>query len=353
MFGGGYVLSPINDANGSDIRVIDAYGVALFNEALNFKVGLSKIPFTRANIDDCYTNLTADRSTFVYSPFGTYRTHFSRNLGVVVNGSVGVENFKYWAAIIEGREGKSKWTNPYNDRSFYTSPEPSSNFGYVGRVHYSFLDPEGGGYQGSYLGKKKIFTLGAGISYEADVAYKYTINDPANTSNGIVDSTKPNDTVNYFAYTLDAFFEHPFDFGTITATALYLNADMDDAYKTVKATADLSTIVGGTNGQKDGYYLKLGYLLPITVGEKGKLQPYLFHENWDLAYLFGTYDQNVKQYGGGVNYYITGDNRVRLTAEYYDTQFDKPTRIGDYQTFMSNTTFDSYNSYRLMFQFVF
>jgi len=364
MFGGGYVLSPNNSSDGANgLSIIDAYGVAMFSDAFNLKVGLSKIPLTRANLDDCYTNLSDDRSSFVYSPFGSYRTNFSRNMGVVANGSLFEKKFRYWAAIVEGREGRSKWTNPFNDTTYYTTAEPESNIGYVGRIHYAFLDAEGGGYQGSYLGKKKVFTIGAGFAYEGDVAYKNTsptINPSTNKPYSLSQTTGTStfkvvddETVDYFAYTFDMFFEYPFSFGTLTATALYLNADLDDAYETVKNVGDLSSIVGGMQGQKDGYYIRLGYLLPITIGSKGKLQPFFFHENWDLAYLLGVYEQNVKQYGFGINYFVLGDNRVRVSAQYYDTKFDKETRVGDYETFTKGETFDSYDSFRMMFQFVF
>lgn len=364
MFGGGYDLSPnYTSDSANSIKIIDAYGVAMFSNAFNLKVGLSKIPLTRANLDDCYTNLTDDRSPWVYSPFGSYRTNFSRNLGIVANGAFADEKFRYWAAIVEGREGRGKWTNPFNDTTFYTTNEPESNVGFVGRIHYAFLDAEGGGYQGSYLGKKKVFTIGAGLAYEGDAAWRNTeatINPTTKKPYSIGQTTSTNtfqvvgdETVDYFAYTFDVFFEYPFDFGTITATALYLNADMDDAYKTVGNAGDLSALVGGTHGQKDGYYVKLGYMLPMTFGSKGKLQPYFFHENWDLAYLLGVYDQNVQQYGFGINYYVLGDNRVRVSAQYYDTKFDKETKVGDYETFTKGETFDSYDSFRMMFQFVF
>ncbi len=130
------------------------------------------------------------------------------------------------------------------------------------------------------------------------------------TSAGVV---QDNQTANYTAYAADIMFEYPTKAGTFTATGQYLKVDFDDAYKTNFNPGDRLVNIGGLNGQKNGGYVKAAYILPIKIGKDGKLQPYVLYEDWKFAYLLGVTDQKIKQTGGGINYYIHGQN-VRLTA---------------------------------------
>ena len=74
------------DWNDRDIRIIDGYAIANFSEKANLKIGLTKIPLTRANLDDCFAPLSQDRSFFVYSAYGTSPAKFSRDFGVLAWG---------------------------------------------------------------------------------------------------------------------------------------------------------------------------------------------------------------------------------------------------------------------------
>ena len=352
--GGGYETNNSNSKTNSQIRLVDGYLIGMLDDALNIKIGLTKIPLTRGNLDECFSPLSHERSMFVYSPYGTDATKNSRDMGFVTTGGFFDSHLKYWAAVMEGREGSSEWDNPFNNNNYISSAEPKSNLEYVARLHYSFLNPElspsAGGYKGTYLGKQgKVFTLGIAGAYEADAAYKNVI------ANGTGATVVGDDTVDYTAYTADLFFEYPFDNGgVLTATALYLKADFDDAYKTTTAVADLNTIVGGLNGQKEGYYAKLGYILPVTLGAKGKLQPFARYENFDVASFSNVKDQNIQQIGFGANYFVLGDEKVRFTLEYYHTEFDKPTMLGDYldQT-VTHASYTSYDTMTAMFMVVF
>ncbi|MCA1765335.1 MAG: hypothetical protein LC633_03650 [Desulfobulbaceae bacterium] len=229
----------------------------------------TKIPLTRANLDACFAPLTHERSPFVYTPFGTDATKNSRDMGIMVTGNFIDNHFKYWAAVMEGREGSSKFYNPFNDTTYISTAEPDSNLEYVLRAHYSFLDPENRptamGYKGTYLGKKgKVLTIGAAGAYEKDAAYKNTAPDgmPGTTGflTGSVD-VDDGETVDYTALTADIFLEYPFDNGgVLTASGLYMDVDLEDAYQTATAVADRNTIVGGLVGQREGWYVKAGYM---------------------------------------------------------------------------------------------
>ena len=108
----GYTFSQVNDSNDRDIRIIDAYVIGNFSEAVNMKLGLTKIPLSRANLDDCFAPLSLDRSMFVYMPFGGSAIKFTRDTGLVLWGSFVGEKMKYWVGVLEGREGVFKWTVP-------------------------------------------------------------------------------------------------------------------------------------------------------------------------------------------------------------------------------------------------
>ncbi|MCF8057562.1 MAG: OprO/OprP family phosphate-selective porin [Desulfocapsa sp.] len=355
---GGYTLANSNDKNNSRIRLTDGYLIGLLGDTFNIKLGLTKIPLTRANLDACFAPLTSERSAFVYTPYGTDATKNSRDMGLMATGNFFDDSLKYWAAIMEGREGSTTFYNPFVDQTFTSTPEPESNLEYIFRLHYSVLDPENRptamGYKGTYLGRKgKILTLGAAFAYEKDAAYKNTMPAGAmGTPDFLSSKVIGDETVDYLALTADIFFEYPFDNGgVITATALYLDVDLDDAYKTSRAVTDRNTIVGGLVGQRDGWYVKAGYLMPFTVGEDGLLQAFGRYEQWDYGFMFNVEDQTIDQYGAGINYFPLGNEKVRFTFEYYRTDFEKSTRLGDYlnMTGVNTEMYDNYGTATLMF----
>jgi hypothetical protein len=335
------------DWNDRDIRIIDAYGIFNLAQAFNLKVGLTKIPLTRANLDDCFGPLSLDRSMFVYSAYGSSPAKFSRDLGAVAWGGFASDKLRYYAGLFQGREGLTKTNHPFSGAVVTSSIEPRSAFEYVGRVHYAFLDSEAGsGYMGSYLGELKVFTVGGGLAYEPDAVYKNV------TSAGVVQNS---DTVNYSAYAADFMFEYPTKAGTPTITGQYLKTDFEDAYKTNFNPGDRLANIAGLNGQKKGGYVKAAYILPVKLHGSGLIQPYFLSENWEFAHLLGIDGQKVTQNGGGVNYYIKGQN-VRVTGEYLKTTFDKQTGLVggrvDPVTFAPIDKWTEYGTFRLMLQLV-
>jgi len=333
------------DENDRDIRIIDGYAIANYSEKLNFKIGLTKMPLTRANLDDCFAPLSQDRSMFVYSAYGTSPAKFSRDIGGVVWGGFMDDKLRYFAGAFQGREGIYKATNPLSGAAVTSSPEPSSTLEYVGRVHYAFLDAEpGSGYQGTYFGDSKILTVGGGLAYEPDAVYRNV------TSAGVVQNEQ---TANYTAYAADILFEYPTTAGVFTATAQYLKLDFDDAYKTNFNAGDRLILVGGMNGQKEGGYVKAAWIAPFRLFKTGMLQPYFLAENWKFAYLLGIENQKIDQVGGGLNYYVKRNN-VRLTFEYLNTEFDKATPfVGGRMDPVTGAPIDKlkkYDTFRMMVQ---
>ena len=105
--------------------------------------------------------------------------------------------------------------------------------------------------------------------------------------------------------------------GVFTASAAYLDINMGDAYKGQFASVESY----GQNGQKRGYYVKIGYMLPNIP-----LQFFARYDNYYFARLDSKnqafYNQNISWVGAGFNYYIDGQN-IKITAQYSRTMFSK------------------------------
>lgn len=265
--------------------IIDTFFTADWSDTVRLRAGLTKDPMIREGNESCFEPLSVDRSYFVYSNV----PRLNRDFGVLLWGNIA-------DALIQYRVAAMKGNDDIND--------PKSNLRYTARAHVSLLDPEYSlTYKGTYLGKKKVLTVGAG--YQAESAAVY--GDVAGLS----------DTKDYKAYTYDAFFEYPTPAGTFTVSGAYLKADFDGAYK--GGDPDPRSI--GINGEKNGWYSKAGYLLPGKIGG-ADLQVYGRYEKWKFAQLQGIYDQEIKWSSLGVNYYISGQN-LRLTLEYSMNDYSK------------------------------
>ena len=288
-------ITPLTVVDGdaaSDFSMLDAQMRFEFNKAINVHVGKFKYNMSRENLEACEAPLTLDRSLFIRAPFVT-----TRDKGVAVWGNLFNDVFQYRLDVMNGRTATGLDT-------------PKSNFRYTGRAHVSLLDPETGyGYKGTYLGKKKVLTIGGAYQMESDVAYSDTVN-----KTGAID---------YKGWTTDLFFEYPItDIGTVTFSGAYENVDLGGAYK--GANPDIGTI--GLNGEKNGWYVKGAYMLP-----KLPLQLFARYEKWQFAALNlnntgliadTLYDQQIDWYGFGANYYFR-DQNLKLSMEYAQTNFDK------------------------------
>jgi hypothetical protein len=251
----------------------------------------------------CFNPLTLDRSFFVYAPFKT-----SRDKGIGFRAELLDKMVQVRGEVQEGRTGDE------GDNS----PDPGSNLRYTGRVHFSLFDKEKGyGYRGTYFGKKKVLTVGASYQYEADAVY--------------ADVTNYEEAKDYKAYSVDLFGELPTDAGLFTISAAYLEVDFDEAYK--GANPDANSY--GLNGERDGMYVKAGYMLPMEIGP-GQVQFFGRYDKFNFAQLNGFYDNEVKFYAAGVNYYLNED-KLKITAQYSETKFEEErgtdTNMQNFDTF--------------------
>ncbi len=277
--------APSDSKDGNNDRPVfyrDAYVTADVSDPVRFIVGRFKNTFTRENLEACLEPLTMDRAEVIsFTPFGA-----SRDTGVAMWGNLANAKFQYRFMVSNGRKG---------DAVVKDSPRLTA------RVHVSLLDPEYDyGYRGTYLGTKKILTIGAAYDYQADVAYAdfATLSDPKD----------------YKAWTADVFFEYPTRGGVYTASGAYMKYDTGDAINGPSPDPDLPI-----TSQLDGYYAKIGYLLPRKIGP-GRLQLFARHESSDYNLFTGFHDQTWD--GIGAHYYLNGQ-QLKVSFEYAKIKFDK------------------------------
>lgn len=289
----------VTDGSDNEFQLLDAVARFRYDDRLNLWVGKYKYSFTRENLEACEMPLTLDRSVLVRAPLASEGT---RDKGVTLWGNLMDKMVQYRFDVMNGR----------ND----SESSPESNFRYGARVHLSLLDPESGhGYKGTYMGEKKVLTIGAAYQAEKDVAYAGA------------DATAP---VDYKAWTVDGFFEYPVaGVGTFTVSGAIVDYDLDEASNKV-LEGNLSADVVGINGEKNGGYVKVGYMLPNMP-----LQFFARAEGWSLAYLDGVYDQEIEWLGGGFNYYFRGQD-LKLTMELSKVKFDEES--ANYEDFTTFTT---------------
>jgi hypothetical protein len=269
---------------GSTFQLLDA--VMRFNFADEFKLSVGKFKYnmTRENLEACENPLTLDRSLFLRSPYVT-----TRDMGLAVWGNLLQDKLQYRADVMEGRKAVSY------------AAAPKSDFRFSARGHVSLFEPENEyGYKGTYLGTKKVLTLGAAVQYEPNLVFD--------------DMVAPTKAKSYTGWTTDYFLEYPMArIGTSTLSGAYEDVSFDDAY--LAASPDLGSI--GINGQKSGWYVKAGHMLPQLP-----LQFFGRYETWRFALLDNVYDQGVEWLAGGANYYVWGQN-LKVSGEVGNTRFDK------------------------------
>lgn len=261
----------------------DAYVTMDYSDPVRFIVGRFKNTFSRENLEACLEPLTMDRAEWLgYTPYGG-----SRDTGAAVWGNLANGMFQYRLMVANGRQG---------DNVVKKNPR------FTARVHLSLLDPETEyGYLGTYLGTKKVLTIGAAQDFQKEVAY-----------GDFVNKSSPRD---YKASTVDFFYEQPTASGTYTLSGAVMRYKTGDAINAASSDPNLPQ-----NSELGGFYVKAGYLLPSKVG-MGRLQPFFRHENRDYHLTSGYGDSKWNSIGA--NYYIDGQ-KLKVTAELANVKFDKP-----------------------------
>ena len=264
------------------------------------------------------TILTTDVPVFAQATVDQ-TDEFSRKLNLYARGQVG--KIDYRVSLSDPfpitSNGQITTAPPSKYSSFAQKGHHKQLQGYVA---YQFFDhePHTTPYMtGTYLGKKKVLNIGAGIISQKDAMWTMQ-------SNG--------DTA-YQAMTLwalEAFYDAPLNAEKGTAISAYLgyfncdygsnylryNGIMNPASGTTRPIVGASGAVHGNAvpmfGTGSVVYGQVGYLLPQSLlGEKGQLQPY-------LAATYANYERLEKPATTvdlGINWLISGHNS-KLSINY-------------------------------------
>jgi hypothetical protein len=214
--------------------------------------------------------------------------------------------------------------NPQNDSHVYQ-----------GYFDYNFFDPEPNllpYMQGTWLGTKKVLSIGAGFMYNQDGMYSRQSNSTVNlaslASGADLYAAVPTTKHDIKLFGADVFYDTPLDTARRTALTfygVYYNYDFGPNYVRfvgaenpgygANATRGNAVPQSGTGGS---VYAQLGFLTgKNTLGSKVRLQPY-------VAYLHSNYEglrnaagdvQGVNVYDAGLNFLIDGHN-AKVTLNY-------------------------------------
>ncbi len=173
---------------------------------------------------------------------------------------------------------------------------PDGNLRYAGRISASLLEPEKGWFNpGTYLGTKRVLSLGAGIDYQKD----------------LISGAERDD---YLSWTADIFYDQPLgNYGALTFEGAYIDIKNgpNPITFTQHAQGDDASIIS----------LKAGYLFPEKLGP-GQIQPFAHWQQISVDEL-GKGDTNV--YGFGLNYFLKGyANKISLDFTFVDQSREIP-----------------------------
>jgi hypothetical protein len=165
---------------GSGLAFRDAWATWHLSRAFKIQVGRMYVPLTR-NYGTTSTKslLTTDLSFFQGGVRGTifYASKVGRDDGVTFWGNPFDGRLQYRLMVSEGMENNSN---------------PEDRLRFVGRMAVNLLELETEWFnQGTYLGQKKVLSLGFGMDSQSDL----TLNNQTGQDN--------------LAWTVDAFFDHP------------------------------------------------------------------------------------------------------------------------------------------------
>lgn len=258
---------------------------------------------------------------------------FLRKLSVYAKGKIGKLDYRVILSDPMLIDGSIAAVNPINVNSDFSYMPPKLQTS--GYFMYQFLDEESNltpYMTGTYLGKKRIFNIGAGFQYQPDAMWHY--NNPV---------TKDTIQQDLLIYSVDVFVDHPLGTEGAAVTA-YLAASHTDYGKNYlrnngamnPAPSTGTSLNGGgsafpTYGTGDIVFAQLGYLLPKQVlGEKhGQLQPYA-----DVTVArYDRLESDMLMWDAGINWLIEG-HRSKVTLNYQNrpvfrhTNFKEDSRRG-------------------------
>lgn len=249
---------------GTGLAVRDGWiAYSPFNE-LKIQAGRMYIPLTRAfGTESTFTLLSLDvpiaQGGVRTRPF--FPSNVGRDDGLTVWGNIARGLVQYRVGVFDGQQGTQ---NPGKH------PRTSA------RISLSPLEPEDRWFnKGSYLGTKKVLSLGVGFDRQANL--KWASDRPA---------------ADYSAWTADLFFDHPVRSSAIT---------FESAFTGIKNSQEL--------GDATNWYAQGGLLLPSFI-KAFRIQPYLRYET-----VCRNNASDTQYAGGGLNI-LFKQHDLKLTFEF-------------------------------------
>jgi hypothetical protein len=213
--------------------------------------GLMFIPLCRNCFESAGTVLPIDYGTFSFLQSPPTQSAVGRDTGFQARGYLVKGRLEYRAGVFQGARDRVS----------------RNSFRSAGHLQYALLDTESGFFTtGSYLGKKRVLTIGGGYDVQSD----------------------------YKAFAADAFFDHPIS----TSGAVTLQADL--IHFAGGRTFDLP--------RQNDLLVEGGYLFT-----KARVMPWVKLEAQRLRQGAAALDQN--RYQGGLSYFYRANN-VNVKAGY-------------------------------------
>jgi hypothetical protein len=220
----------------------DAYVEYKVRNELMIDAGLMLTSASRNGLQSAASLLPIDYGNYTFAYSGPTQSSAGRDTGIQARGYFLKNKLEYRAGVFQGMRDTQQ-----------------RELRLTGRVAYAFFEPESGYfYTGTYLGKKKVLTIGGGFEHQHL----------------------------YRAYAADAFFDRPVGNGAVTAQFDYVRYDGGTFLKTLPDQRDTLLEVGALAG-------------------KSKFMPLIQFAQRNRP------DTNVgdeSRYGAGVNYFMLGHN---------------------------------------------
>ncbi len=280
--------------NNPSFFVQDAYiTLHLYKNDLKLDMGMLLLPFSHNGRQAASSLLPVDYD--ISSVFGRYPVEGSQSVvgrvfGAELSGFVIHGHLNYIFLVSNGQDAQA---TKITTSTAVLNPNDTKRF--TGRLQYNVFNTDdvlGFFYAGTYLGAKRILSVGA--SYD----------EQPNSISDDLENVNFTKVGNYSAYDVDVFLDYPIaypsiDSGVVTVQAAYLRYNYDNL------------------NYNDGtaFYVEAGYLFPWVVGW-GRLEPVIKIDNFSSSETpsNGTY-LKFTRYHFGVNYWIK-EHEANIKAEY-------------------------------------
>ena len=289
-------MDPVGTGDGSHVFLHDAWVQYNLSEKLSLGGGLHYFNgISRLNNQSTLNMMTLDNNRSSWATLGL-SDQFARHLGVFAKGTLG--KFQYQVAINNAIANSLDDRTPMQDQATYNGlailGSAESLYNYAGYFTYHLFDKESNylPYKvGSYLGGKKVLTLGAGFF--------------AHPSGSVVQRQNELIGEDVLLYAVDAFYDAPLGDrnAALTAYAVHQQNDYGENY------------LFGPYGTGSMTYGHVGYAF-ASDNDNLRFQPYVSY----ATHQFDAADDNRNVLGAGINAYFSGHSS-KLTLEYKSDTF--------------------------------